>query len=366
METNNSLRVPLRCYDFSMKPVLSIVIPVYNTNEYFAACLDSAVSQLDDQTEIIIVDDGSTDGSTETALAYAEKYPSLIRVIRQENRGNTIARYAGIRETKGDYIAFLDSDDLLDPAWYASIRSVIDSQEPDMIILRWQKFDDEGHLFETERPPLFPEGPVAKEDVLKVYLSSQRVTSLPLKVVKREMFTEETDYSDNGRRRLMEDKLMSMQLFRNASSFWYLPQILYNYRTNFSSITIRAHENEHRTLTYTYPPLLGFLKDTGFDSEEYMLLLVENYASVMWEILLKLHRTESREKNLQACREIHDFSFTSLVPERIDAFTLAEYKITGIRCLLEEKYEQLYDYIGEIRKNPDLDHMPHLRKLGKI
>lgn len=349
-----------------MKTILSIVIPVYNTNRYFPACLESAVSQLDDEAEIIIVDDGSTDGSGETALLFQEKYPSLIRVIRQENRGNTIARYAGIRETSGEYIAFLDSDDLLDPSWYSSIRSVIDQHAPDMIILRWQKFDDEGHLFETERPPLFAEGPVAKEDVIKVYLSSQRVTGLPLKVVKRTMFTEDTDYSDNGKRRLMEDKLMSMQLFRNASSFWYLPQVLYHYRTNLSGITVRTHENEHRTLTYTYPPLLGFLKDTGFDSEEYRLLLVENYASVMWEIILKMHRTLPYEKNMEAYREIHDFPFTSLIPERIDSFALAQYKTAGIRFLLDEKYEELYEYVGEIRKNPDLDHMPHLRKLGKI
>ena len=164
----------------------------------------------------------------------------------------------------------------------------------------------------------------------------------------------------------MEDKLISMQLFANAETFWYIPKVLYWYRTNLSSITIRKHPKEHWTLAYTYPPLFDFLKESGYDSEAFRDILVENYASVMWEILLKLHRTQLKKTNLQDYEEIRSFPVTAMIPERISRFTLADYKIKGIELLLNQEYKALYSYVGKIRSNPDLDHMPHLRKLGKL
>ena len=349
-----------------MEKLLSVILPVYNTEVYFRACLESLLPQLDERAEVIIMDDGCTDACPKIMEEYRRQYPDIVKVLHEENRGNTVARYAAIREAEGLYMSFLDSDDLVEHSWYEDIVAVIESYHPDMILLRWQKFDDEGHLFETDRPPLFETGEVEKDDVLKVFVSSQRVTGLPLKVVRRGLFTEDTDYSDNGRRRLMEDKLMSIQLFENAGSFFYISHVLYLYRTNLSSITVRVHENEHYTLQYTYPPMLEFLKRSGYDRTPYYELLVENFASVMWEIILKTHRVCEKEKALGIFRDMHGFEFTSYMRPLLAGFTLADYKKTGLRLLLEEDYASLYDFVGEIRKNPDLDHMPHLRKLGKV
>jgi glycosyltransferase involved in cell wall biosynthesis len=349
-----------------MEKLLSVILPVYNTEVYFRACLESLLPQLDERAEVIIMDDGCTDGCPKIMEEYRRRYPDIIKVLHEENRGNTVARYAALREARGLYVGFLDSDDLVENSWYEDIISVIESYYPDMILLRWQKFDDEGHLFETERPPLFDTGEVDKDDIMKVFVSSQRVNGLPLKVVKRELFTDDTDCSDNGKRTLMEDKLMSIQLFENAETFWYIPHVLYLYRTNLSSITLRTHENEHYTLQYTYPPMLEFLKRTGYDLTPYHELLVENYGSVMWEIILKTHRTFEREKEMAVFREMRGFEFTGYMPALIGDFKLADYKKEGLRLLLKEDYAALYDFISEIRKNPDLDHRADLRKLGKL
>ncbi len=349
-----------------MEKLLSVILPVYNTETYFRACLESILPQLDDRAEVIIMDDGCTDGCPKIMEEYRRKYPEIVRVFHEENRGNTVARYAAIQEAEGLYIGFLDSDDLVETSWYEDIVSVIEEYDPDMILLRWQKFDDEGHLFETDRPPLFETGEVDKDDVMKVFVSTQRLNGLPIKVVKRELFSEYTDHSDNGKRTLMEDKLMTTQLLENAETFWYLSHVLYLYRTNLSSITLSIHEDEHYILQNTYPPVLEFLKRTGYDLTPYHELLVENYASVMWEIILKTHRVFDREKVIEIFRDMHGFEFTAYMAKLIDDFTLAEYKKEGLRLLLKEDYASLYDFVGEIRKNPDLDHMPHLRKLGKI
>ena len=92
---------------------LSIIIPTYNVEEYLAKCLDSVIyPQLTDY-EIIIVNDGSTDRSLAVAEEYRSKYPSLIRIISQENGGLGAARNTGIEAAAGEYLIFLDSDDSL-------------------------------------------------------------------------------------------------------------------------------------------------------------------------------------------------------------------------------------------------------------
>jgi hypothetical protein len=112
--------------------------------------------------------------------------------------------------------------------------------------------------------------------------------------------------------------------------------------------------------------MLEFLKSSGYDLTPYHELLVENYGSVMWEIILKTHRAYEREKAIEIFRDMHGFEFSAYMPALIDDFTLADYKKEGLRLLLKEDYASLYDFVGEIRKSPDLDHRPDLRKLGKL
>ena len=99
------------------KPLISIVIPAYNCEDTMKACLDSLLQLSYPNREIIIVDDGSTDGTH----AILERY-SGIRVIRTENSGPSHARNIGIREAKGDFIAFTDSDCIVEENWLEELR----------------------------------------------------------------------------------------------------------------------------------------------------------------------------------------------------------------------------------------------------
>ena len=89
---------------------ISVVVPVYNTKEYLEECLDSLIAQTLDDIEIIIVNDGSTDGSADICKKYAKKYNN-IKYISQKNQGQSAARNAGVRVAKGEYVGFVDSDD---------------------------------------------------------------------------------------------------------------------------------------------------------------------------------------------------------------------------------------------------------------
>lgn len=91
---------------------VSIILPVYNVDKYLSECLESAINQTLDSIEIIAVNDGSTDSSLEILEQYRDKHG--IKIINQENKGLSEARNTGLREAKGEYVYFLDSDDYID------------------------------------------------------------------------------------------------------------------------------------------------------------------------------------------------------------------------------------------------------------
>ena len=96
------------------KPLVSVIIPVYNICRYLPQCLDSVIAQTYQNLEIVIIDDGSTDRSGDICDQYAER-DDRIRVIHSENRGLASARNLGLENIRGDYISFIDSDDWIEP-----------------------------------------------------------------------------------------------------------------------------------------------------------------------------------------------------------------------------------------------------------
>lgn len=96
-------------------PLVSIIIPVYNKAAFVRETLESALAQTYPNVELVLVDDGSTDGSFEILKEYFAKYPDKIQLIDQENQGVSVATNVGIAAAKGEYIQFLDADDLLSP-----------------------------------------------------------------------------------------------------------------------------------------------------------------------------------------------------------------------------------------------------------
>ena len=98
----------------SFQHLITVIIPVYNTESYLAECLQSVISQTYRNLEVIIVDDGSTDGSLAICQQFAKLYHRL-RVLKQDNRGAAQARLTAFNKSRGDYIVFLDSDDMLKP-----------------------------------------------------------------------------------------------------------------------------------------------------------------------------------------------------------------------------------------------------------
>ena len=112
---------------------ISVIVPVYNAKNYIEKTLNSILSQSIDSLEIIVINDGSTDGSKDI-LDYYDKTYSNIKVIHQENKGVSISRNLGILLATGEYIGFVDSDDLLDEKMYESMYKKAISYDADICI----------------------------------------------------------------------------------------------------------------------------------------------------------------------------------------------------------------------------------------
>ncbi len=97
---------------------VSVIVPVYNVEKYVAGCLESLIKQSLQELEIIVVNDGSTDNSKNIIASYQRKYPDKIVYLEKENGGLSDARNYGVPYAKGEYIAFLDSDDYVEPNMY--------------------------------------------------------------------------------------------------------------------------------------------------------------------------------------------------------------------------------------------------------
>lgn len=112
---------------------ISMIIPVYNAEQYLKKCVDSVRAQTYGNLEIMLVDDGSTDSSGELCDAYAEK-DERIRVVHKENGGLVSAWKAGVKECSGEYVSFLDSDDWIDPEMLSEMSAYLTGNDREMVI----------------------------------------------------------------------------------------------------------------------------------------------------------------------------------------------------------------------------------------
>ncbi len=104
--------------DTSQATLISVVVPAYNLAPYLPRCLDSLLSQQYSNLEIIVVNDGSTDSTSEVIHDYAEKWPTRIRIVERENTGVFKARLDGVANANGEWIGFVDGDDAVEPDMY--------------------------------------------------------------------------------------------------------------------------------------------------------------------------------------------------------------------------------------------------------
>ncbi|MGV1001572.1 glycosyltransferase family 2 protein [Empedobacter falsenii] len=148
----------------SVQPKISVIVPVYNTEKYLSKCLNSILNQTLKEIEVIVVNDGSKDNSQEIIDEFVSKDSRLVS-IQKENGGLSDARNAGIDKAKGEFIAFVDSDDYIDLAMLEKMYELAERDESEIVLCDLVKVDEKGTEFrDLPQSPQLPEKIVLSDD----------------------------------------------------------------------------------------------------------------------------------------------------------------------------------------------------------
>ena len=226
------------------EPLLTIIVPVYNILEYLPRCVHSITAQTYKNLEILLVDDGSTDGTGELADELA-KEDERVRVIHRENGGSSSARNLGISQAKGEYLGFVDSDDYVEPDMYARLYEGIVKYGTSIAQIGRDEIDAEGNLL-----PDICEAPAeprvySAEDFLKELLMHRGDCSFCTKLIHRSLF--EGKGFPVGL--LNEDFRLLVEMLPQASRLVSLPGQTYHVFYRIGSNTRKVNK-EHFSRVY--------------------------------------------------------------------------------------------------------------------
>ena len=221
--------------------LLSILVPVYNSEKYLKECFDSVLNQRESDYELILVDDGSTDAGGANCDVYQARYPERVRVIHQQNQGLILARRAGIAAAQGDYCMFLDADDAYEPDCIATVRETIRETGADVVIFNNYSFFEEDGTVEPNRAA-FADGSVfegaSKRLIYEKLIAGEELNNIWFKVIRTELLqSDDTDYPFYADNPHGEDLLQSLYPLTHAQKIVYRDRRLYRYRRHRSSMT---------------------------------------------------------------------------------------------------------------------------------
>lgn len=213
-----------------MDKLLSVIVPIYRSEEYLDKCVSSIVSQTYRNLEIILVDDGSPDNCPQMCDKWAEK-DCRIRVIHKENGGVSSARNAGIESASGEYFSFVDSDDWIASDLYESVMKLFDDNDPDIVTFDCNRVNEKGRIYTSTEN--IEEGMISPEKAIHELLKGNINNYAVNKVYKKYVF-EGVRFPEG---RVWEDMAIAYKLFLNCKSIYCYPAKLYFYRTKSGSIS---------------------------------------------------------------------------------------------------------------------------------
>lgn len=222
-----------------MDKKVSVIVPVYNSSAYLNRCIEAIISQTYENTEIILVNDGSTDNSPEILREYARK-DGRIKVFDKENGGSSSARNLGIREASGEYICFCDSDDYYEKDLIEKLSKVFDENE-DAVVAQCMAVcrNEDGTLFSG---PLKDSGKIVPEtnaEYFRELLLHVGDSSFCTKMIKAD-FMKRFSFNEG---RLNEDFELLVKMLGEFDRIYTYEVIGYNIILRFGSNTRNVYKN---------------------------------------------------------------------------------------------------------------------------
>lgn len=226
---------------------LSLIIPVYKVEQYIAECIESVIRQITVDVEVIIVNDGTPDDSMLVIEKILGQQTSNIRdcfiILHQENHGQSSARNLALKVVKGEYIAFLDSDDVLSENYFSDLKNTIKKNNVDIVQFKSSRFEANNNERKAFDVGLQRNGLLQLDENLMIEIFNQSAWFPWLNIYKKELF----DGLEFPVGIYYEDAALIPEIFLKAKNIYFLENILYMYRVNFTgSLLNTSSENKKK------------------------------------------------------------------------------------------------------------------------
>lgn len=290
--------------------LISVIIPIYNVEKYIARCLDSIINQTYKNIEIILIDDGTKDSSGVIADEYAKK-DRRIRVIHKQNEGLGLTRNVGIENAKGEYIAFVDSDDYIDIDMYEKMYNQLKENELDAVLCDYKRLTKDGKFLnncEKFNNKIYEKKEI-KSEILPSICGSKKfdilVGSACCVLYKTKILKRYNIRFLNERNYVSEDLIFNFDYFSKCKKIKLLKDDFYVYCENEVSLTKRYNPGKTKKFKNLYNELRKKINDN--DSECYFglnTLYLENMrVAIIQEIKLNSNKKNIRENVKDICED---------------------------------------------------------------
>jgi len=237
-----------------MKPLVSVIIPIYNTAKYLDTCIESVLAQTVQDLQIILVDDGATDESPRICDEWVKK-DARIQVIHKENEGLGYTRNAGLNVAEGEYVSFLDSDDTLDVDTYKKCISRMEETGASACYFGRKTMDAQGNIHLNKNIPkqLVYRGREVCTEFAKRYFGLFPIEERGIPYIqasaccvlyKRDIIEKNHLRFFSEREYLSEDSFFNLDICKNADCVCILPEDFYNYTFNPNSLTKKRNRDK--------------------------------------------------------------------------------------------------------------------------
>ena len=205
---------------------VSIIVPIYNAENYLEKCLESLLFQSYKNLEILLIDDGSPDKCPQICDEYAKK-DSRVRVVHQKNSGASKARENGLKIAQGEYVSFVDPDDWLEISAMEELMEAAEMFAADIVIFDWQAFFDGGRILVNSQNL---SNDMSMEEIRNAFLMDQCPNFMCNKLFKKALF----DNLVFPGRMIYEDLYINAEIFCRCKKAYYIAKPFYCYRIHAS------------------------------------------------------------------------------------------------------------------------------------
>lgn len=309
-----------------MNELISVIIPVYKVEDYLTECVRSVLAQTYQNIEVILVDDGSPDNCPRMCDEFAVK-DSRVRVIHKENGGLSSARNAGIEAATGEYLAFLDSDDLWTPVFLVRLHTALTEADADFAVCLFRRFRGETP---KELPRRIETEVLNQREAFECLFGSrnENMVVAPNKLYRRHVFYS-LRYPVG---KVHEDEAVIHEVIGAADRVAWVEEEHYLYRQAPNSITTAKFHLKRLDETYAKEQRIAFFEARGMQDLAdrtkigYLNNLMRLYRTVLAEV-------EDRSAAKEACRKLHDRFCAVFKPELLKNSSLYQRTwFTLFRC----------------------------------